>query len=122
MTIGGPNTHVIAERNDFSAPTAYNFGLYDAASLDAHDNHIYRSSGMIQYIVMTVNYPAQYESTVDMGSNYWFEDGTPAQLDSLIWDGNDDPAIHVIVNYDPIRTEPVPTEKKSFGGFKALYR
>lgn len=31
----------------------------------------------------------------------------------MIYDGNDDPAINVIVNCEPIRTESVPVKKKS---------
>ena len=39
----------------------------------------------------------------------------------MIYDGNDDPAINVIVNCEPIRTESVPVKKKSLGGLKALF-
>ena len=58
---------------------------------------------------------------LDFGNNYWFENSNAAALDSLIHDGNDDPNIHVIVNYDPIRTESAPVEEESLGGLKALF-
>ena len=122
MDVSGPGTNVFVERNDFSWPDFANFYFHNFASVYAHDNHINRSSSLIDYIIYTTTYTDVYPSTIDMGSNYWFDDGTPARLDSLIHDGNDDPALHIFVNYDPIRTEPVATEKKSLGGLKALFR
>ncbi|MFN2371512.1 MAG: hypothetical protein ABR506_10235 [Candidatus Krumholzibacteriia bacterium] len=56
-----------------------------------------------------------------MSNNYWGEHSNSAALDSLIYDGNDDPSINVIVDYEPIRTESVPVKKESLGGLKALF-
>lgn len=72
-------------------------------------------------IVSTYDYPEGNSATIDMGGNYWSEHSNAAALDSLIYDGNDDPNIHVIVNYEPIRMESMPAEKKSLGGLKALF-
>jgi hypothetical protein len=75
----------------------------------------------VPLIVSTYDYPEGNSATIDMGGNYWSEHSNAAALDSLIYDGNDDPNIHVIVNYEPIRTESMPAEKKSLGGIKALF-
>ena len=118
----GATTTVFAESNEFSSPTGYaNFDLGFEASLVAYDNHIGAGDGL-ERVLQVFGYPEGTTAVVDLGGNYWFEHSTPAQLDSLIFDGNDDPNVHVIVNYDPIRTEPVPAEKPSFGGLKAMYR
>jgi len=99
-----------------------NFDLGDRATLIAHGNHISRGGDPDQDLVHTSTYPLGNSATVDLGSNYWFDDGTPVLLDSLIHDGNDDPEIHIIVNYNPILSEPVPAKKTSFGGVKSHFR
>ncbi len=122
---GGTNVtaawaNIVAERNSFLAPTDYwNFDLANA-SVSAHNNDIQAGVGATR-IISTLGYPDGTSATLDFGNNYWFENGTPAALDSLIYDGNDDPNIHVIVNYEPIRTSSVPTETESLGDLKALY-
>jgi len=120
--VSGGSTNVFFERNDFSHPDFASFYFHNNASVFAHDNHINKSSVLVDYVIYTTTYTESYSPTIDMGSNYWFDDGTPAALDSLIHDGNDDPEIHVFVNYDPIRSEPVPAKKTSLGGIKALFR
>jgi hypothetical protein len=123
LDVSGPGTNAFVERNAFSWPGFANFYFHNFASVYAHDNHINRSSVLIDYIVYTTTYTDAYPSTIDLGSNYWFADGTiPGRLDELIHDGNDDPSLNIIVNYEPVRSEPVPTEKPSFGGIKALFR
>ena len=125
LNVTGASTNVFLERNDISHPSYpgdANFYFHNNASVFAHDNHINRSSIMVDYVIYTTTYTESFSPTIDMGSNYWFDDGTPERLDSLIHDGNDDPALNIIVNYEPIRTEPVPVEKKSLGGLKALFR
>ena len=122
VSVVGSGSLVYAERNEFSGPTDWDtiFALGDRASLIAHNNHIRRIGD--QYLVTTTSYRAGNDAIINLGSNYWFDDGTPAQLDSLIHDGNDDPELHILVNYDPILTDPVAAEKQSFGSFKARYR
>ena len=57
---------------------------------------------------VTFTYPLGNTATIDLDSNYWFDDGTPAQLDSLIYDGNDDPELHDLceLRSDPNRAGP----------------
>ncbi len=90
------------------------------ATVSAHNNDIQAGVGATR-IVSTLGYPDGTSATLDFGNNYWFDNSNAAALDSLIYDGNDDPNIHVIVNYEPIRTSSVPTEKESLGELKALF-
>ena len=64
-----------------------------------------------------------YEPTahLDFTNNYW---GTsnPDSIEAWIWDGNDDPYIHAIIDYEPFYSQPIPTEKKGVGDIKAMFR
>ena len=122
VSAGGAGTVLIAERNIFRDPTyRTNFDIGYEVTIIAHDNDIYAGAGL-PYVVEVCCYPVGTPATIDMSNNYWGEHSNAAALDSLIYDGNDDPNIHVFVNYEPIRTESVPTEQKSLGGLKSLYR
>jgi len=41
---------------------------------------------------------------------------------ALIWDGNDDPSIYGVVDFEPFDTPGVANEVKSWGEVKELYR
>ena len=117
----GAGTVVIAERSVFERPTlTVNIDLGYDVTLIAHDNDLYAGVGT-PYIVRACCYSVGTSAYIDMGNNYWGEHSNSASLDSLIYDGIDDPSINVIVNYDPIRTESVPVKKESLGGLKALF-
>lgn len=58
---------------------------------------------------------------LDLRHNYWGATDS-AEIDGLIFDGNDDAAIHCTVEYLPIANEPLPTEATSWGDLKALWR
>jgi len=121
MTMVGPSTVISASNNAFLSPMSIyaNFNVDSGATFIAHNNDI-RAGFNASYIVSASQYLEGSTATIDMGNNYWFENSNAAALDSLIYDGNDDPNIHVIVNYEPIRTESVPVEGESRGGLKAL--
>ncbi|PIV80563.1 hypothetical protein COW53_08980 [bacterium CG17_big_fil_post_rev_8_21_14_2_50_64_8] len=57
----------------------------------------------------------------DMTDNWW---GTtdPDSIQALIFDYNDDPASGYIIDWQPFKSEPVPTEKKSLGSVKSMFR
>jgi hypothetical protein len=122
LQVSGSSTNAFIERNEFSWPGFANFYFHSHASVYAHDNHINKSSTLTEYVLYTSTYSDTYSATIDMSNNYWFGDSSPAQLDELIHDGNDDPSLNIIVNYEPIRTEPVPVKKSPLGGIKALFR
>jgi len=99
------------------------------ATISANGHASVRMSGCdiypaspLQYLVYTFSYineSLDYE--IDLGGNYW--GGIPEfNMDRFIWDGNDDPDNHVIVNYLPMEGESVPTENTSWGSVKAMFR
>jgi hypothetical protein len=83
-----------------------------------NDNHIFRGGGRRVYLEMYFQPPDVY---LDLSDNYW----GVTEADSIashILDGNDDPAIHAFVNFQPFSAVPIGTEQKSWGGVKILYR
>jgi len=59
--------------------------------------------------------------TNDLTNNYW---GTsdPDSIAAWIWDYNDDPVTRAYIDYSPFSDIPLPTEKKSIGSIKAMFR
>ena len=87
-------------------------------SVVMHHNHIMKNAG---YSVLVADYQSPPSRVLDFTDNYW---GT-AESDSIsswIWDGNDDPSIHAIVDYEPFSPVPLPSEKKSMGDIKRMFR
>jgi len=94
-----------------------NIWLRSGAVLTAHGNHILKPG--LNFIKCE-----QYSGeiiTMDFTNNYW---GTTA-LDSIalgIWDFNDNPTIKATIDFEPISDVPLPTEKKSLGDVKSMFR
>jgi hypothetical protein len=83
-----------------------------------HGNHILKGSGWAIKAEGPIEPPLRYS---DFTNNYW---GT-SSADSIrawIWDHLDDPYLYAQVNFEPFSPTPLPTEKKSLGGVKSLYR
>jgi len=59
--------------------------------------------------------------TADLRNNWWGVSDADS-IDALIYDGNDDPDIGVIVQYLPFRDEQVANEAMGWGDLKRLYR
>ena len=59
-------------------------------------------------------------SRIDLRGNYW---GTASEDSVAAWifDKHDDPQVYAEVLFSPIEPAPVPAEKKSLGGLKALF-
>lgn len=77
----------------------------------------------VQYVVMDSSSGTRSSAlTFDMTNNWW---GT-ANSDSIqawIYDGNDQPTRpFYFIDWDPYRSVPVSSEKRSLGGVKALFR
>ena len=88
------------------------------STMDFHGNHILNTGGHSVLLVAFFDPP---DITINLTGNYW---GT-TEADSIsawVWDGYDDPSIHAFVDYEPFSNQPLPTEKKSLGEVKALYR
>ena len=58
---------------------------------------------------------------MDFTNNYWGTIETDL-IDSKILDSNDDSNLSLTIIYDPIIETPIPTEKPTLGGFRAMYR
>jgi hypothetical protein len=60
-------------------------------------------------------------ATLDMTNNWW---GTsdPDSIQAWIYDGNDRPEDPYFIQWDPFLPGPLPVQKKSLGGVKALFR
>ncbi len=50
--------------------------------------------------------------------------GTSGEDNIAAWitDGKNTPTVHAVVNFMPFSGVPLPTERKSLGGVKSLYR
>jgi len=46
----------------------------------------------------------------------------PDSIADLIWDGNDDPTLPCIIDYQPYSDAPVGSESMSWGDLKSLFR
>lgn len=94
------------------------FYLITQAEFDLHNNQILPGGS---FSVLLGDYPgAGSPAVLDFSENYW---GTsdPDSVASLIWDGNDDPAIHAVVDFEPLLNAPIATESKSMSQLKALF-
>lgn len=60
-------------------------------------------------------------SFFDMKNNFWGTDN-PDSIQAWIYDGNDDPEIMTIIEWEPYLCGPVGREKETLGGIKALFK
>jgi len=93
--------------------------LSSAPSLSGSGNHILNSGS--DYSVKLRGYDYNNNPVVDLRGNYWGTDD-PAQIDAWIYDIHDDPDEDTEVLYQPFSDVPLPSEEKSLGSFKSLYR
>lgn len=93
--------------------------IYDVNSsfTNFHGNHILNAGGYSVKLAAFIYSPVTY---LDLTSNYW-ETSDADQIAQWIWDGNDDPNIKAVVNYQPFSGGPVATGSKSWGEVKTLY-
>ncbi len=98
----------------------YPVTLYGGAQLTAQNSHFLNSSGPGNRLVNCESYATGW-TTIDLKNNYWGTNDS-AEIAAGIWDNNDDPALKVIVEFEPFASGPVPGEKRSWGDVKAMFR
>ncbi len=83
-----------------------------------HDCHILNGGGFSVRLIDDWNYPV---GTYDLSGNWWgVADST--QIAEWNLDANDNETIGATVEFMPFLDHPVPTEAKSWGELKALFR
>ena len=110
-------TQVTGRNLVLTGGTFYTVLVAAGASLTLRDCDILNGGG--QGTVQSTNLTTT-DGVVDLRECYW---GTTdsTQIAQWIYDGNEDP-LFTKVEYLPFRANSVPTESKSVGGFKALFR
>lgn len=125
----------LVEYNGYGVSTSYGGGFtgnvirYNTVGVRAgdtyayfHDNDIY---GNTAYNVQVQDYITGGAKTWNCTGNWW---GTtdPAAIAASIWDRNDNPAIRIIVDFDPWCEAPgcdvTHVQQSSWGSIKALFR
>ncbi len=125
-------------RNRFGPATDATLALLGGAIVSGLNNHVGAGSGATIFIQgtsqLTFNHgfiePGPDPSVIvrtavtavpthDLRNNYW---GTvdPTQIEEWITDGNDNP-FHSVVEFEPILTSPVPTQRESMSALRARF-
>lgn len=119
LRIGGGNDGVVELIENTIEPATKGTILMAGGSARGSGNHILNGNGSTT--VRLENYPLGSSAVIDLRYNYW---GTAdsTNVADWIWDGEDDPGIFARVDYMPMSTHQVPTEQKSLGGLKAIFR
>lgn len=88
------------------------------STVQMQGSHILHGAGPSVYLE---GFPSAPIETMDLTNNYW---GTTSadSIASWIYDGHDNPAIYGYVQFEPYSAGVIPTEKKSLGGVKRLFR
>ncbi len=105
-------TNVVVEGTSSEA-----FSISSNSSVLVNNSHILPSSGVG---VMTSAYFGD-PYILNYSGNYWGTTDADS-IATMIQDSQDDPSVHCTVKFEPFANGPVPTEKKSFGSFKAMFR
>ena len=102
--------------NSFSG-ASYTTMLFVGGAASLHGNHIFKGAART---VKVEAYTAP-QTVLDLTGNYW---GTSISdsIAAWIWDHNDDSSLPATVDFDPFSTTPLPSEQKSLGSVKNLYR
>lgn len=113
----GLDGDVVATGNIFRGGDAATI-LLCTSPVRINGNHILKGAGLAVKLRCSAGDPLQ---EFDLRNNYW---GTTSadSISAWIVDRTDDPSLYGYVRFEPFSTTPLPTEKKSLGGVKGLYR
>jgi hypothetical protein len=109
--------HVEGEGNRFEPGTYETAEFAGNATANLSGNAFHHGAGPT---VRLGSYLEGMPNQLDLAGNWW---GTTDRdsIDAWIWDGNDDPSIKAVVEYEPILDGPLAGEAKSFSDLKALF-
>ncbi len=92
--------------------TIFLFGGY----MTMTESQIFHESG---YLIYVNGYNASHPPVLDFTNNYWgYTD--PDSIADLIWDGNDDPAIPCVIDFEPFMAT-ILDEPMGWGDVKRLF-
>ncbi len=95
-----------------------NFGLRLRFGLATHKSHILPS--VLGKAIWAQGFLSEHVYQ-DLQGNYWGTSDSDS-IAAMIQDSNDNSSIHTTVLFEPYADGPVPTEMKSFGSIKAMFR
>jgi hypothetical protein len=90
-------------------------------AFDMQDNHFLRGGDQAWYVYVPAPFDFIPYFVADLSGNWWGTDD-PAQIATWIHDDQDDPTIHLHVNFEPFLGGPVAGEEMTWGGVKNLFR
>jgi hypothetical protein len=128
LTVSGDSTFALLEDNLLGPPEGDSILIKTGARLEAHGNDFIKAYGGGHYFVNCIQYPGSGEPTIlNMENNSWSQDTMPPYtwpeaMSGYIWDYDDDPELKVLIDFEPFSTDLLPTEKKSLGGLRAMFR
>lgn len=119
LYVGGAAS-VSVDSSSFSSNN-YAVGLSSGGSLVVHNSHILSTNGLNGSLVKCFDYPFAETTLIDLKNNFWGTNDS-TEIAAGIWDRNDDPALNVVVEFEPFTSGPVPTERKNLGDIKSMFR
>lgn len=123
LTVAEMSMNVNSTSELFGAGNVLHGGVYmtmrvSSSVVDFHGNHILNHSGDT---ISLVGFGDEPPDTLSFSNNYWGTSNADS-ISSWIWDGRDDPGIHAYVNFEPFSAVPLPSEQKSMGDVKRMFR
>nr|MEE4269523.1 right-handed parallel beta-helix repeat-containing protein [Candidatus Krumholzibacteria bacterium] len=95
------------------------FDILDMGSLTVTNCDL--AKGELGTVFVQDNFGCLHSGTLDMTNNYWGTDN-PDSIRAWIHDTEDSDQACYTVNFEPYLSNSTPTEKKSLGGFRSMFR
>jgi len=114
------SANAVAYRNEFVGGTNSAVRFKTDCSVEFRENTFSPASS--SYAIVLDTYPVDPNCEIlDLSGNYWTTT-EPDSIAELIWDGDDDPGNHAVVQYEPFLDGPVPVRHSTLGQLKAQFR
>ncbi len=109
---------ITGRRNVLRGASFETITLYACATVDLHESHIL-GDGMLLVHAHQCNRASP--AIVDLTGNYWGI-SNPDSIASRIRDSSDDPALNVIVQFEPFANDPLAPRNSTLGNVKWRFR